>query len=284
LDGVFEGIWTALEGYPAWTVLILDEIDHIAHDSNYDPSEFLYRLLRGEGKLARDIQLSAWLISNELLEVDLRLDSRVESVMSDETVFFPPYGVEELTTILEPQLTRAFREGALPPEVREYGIADAAHRWGDARKTLQLFRRAGETANDRGFEQVTKDCLTANLTATEKDAIREKLLSLPIQHFFVLRAAVDWRRHPSGEIVQPVTSAQVREAYEDLLADESQVGERAMRDVVTDLETMGLIETWVTSRGTEGRTKQVEVTCDPAWIIELTEEYIANSPHLDRRD
>jgi archaeal cell division control protein 6 len=90
LDGVFEGIWAALEAYPEWTVLLLDEIDHVQHDSNYDPSEFFYRLLRGEGKLARDISLSVWLVSNELLEVDLRLDSRVKSTMSDEVVFCRP--------------------------------------------------------------------------------------------------------------------------------------------------------------------------------------------------
>ena len=42
LDGVFEAIWAALEGYPEWTVLILDEIDHVRQDSNSDPSEFVY--------------------------------------------------------------------------------------------------------------------------------------------------------------------------------------------------------------------------------------------------
>ena len=72
LDGVFEGIWEALEGSPEWTVLVLDEIDHVRQDTNDDPSEFFYRLLRGEGKLARGISLSVWLVSNELLEVDLR--------------------------------------------------------------------------------------------------------------------------------------------------------------------------------------------------------------------
>ncbi|ELY55476.1 orc1/cdc6 family replication initiation protein [Natronococcus amylolyticus DSM 10524] len=92
LDGVFEGTWAALEAYPAWTVLVLDEIDHVRQDTNYDPSDFFYRLLRGEGKLQRGINLSVWLVSNELLEVDLRLDSRVQSAMSDEAVFFPPYG------------------------------------------------------------------------------------------------------------------------------------------------------------------------------------------------
>ncbi|AGB38836.1 hypothetical protein [Natronococcus occultus] len=43
-----------------------------------------------EGKLARGINRSVWLMSRELLEVDLRLGSRVEGTMSDEAVFFSP--------------------------------------------------------------------------------------------------------------------------------------------------------------------------------------------------
>ncbi len=78
LDGVFAAIWAALADYPAWTVLLLDEIDHLRQDVNYDPNDFFYRLLRGEGKRKRGIDLSLWLLSNELLEVDLRLESRVD--------------------------------------------------------------------------------------------------------------------------------------------------------------------------------------------------------------
>lgn len=50
LDGVFMAIWEALADYPEWTVLILDEVDHISQDTNYDPSDFRYQLLRGEGE------------------------------------------------------------------------------------------------------------------------------------------------------------------------------------------------------------------------------------------
>lgn len=56
-------------------MLILDEIDHVQHDTNYDPNEFFYRLLRGKGKFTWDIHLSCWLLSNELMTVDLRFDS-----------------------------------------------------------------------------------------------------------------------------------------------------------------------------------------------------------------
>ncbi|MEF8825333.1 MAG: AAA family ATPase [Halapricum sp.] len=277
LDGAFAGIWAALDAYPEWTVLLLDEIDHIGQDSNYDPSEFLYRLLRGEGKLTREIHLSAWLISNELLEVDLRLDSRVESAMSDETVFFPPYGRAALATIVGPVLDRAFRDGAVPAEVREYGVQAAARRWGDARKTLRLFRRAGETATERGLDAVTRDCIDANLEETDKEAVIEKLRALPRNHMVVLVSITMWAR--GDEIVQPMTTAQITEALQsEATSEEVALSERTVRDRVADLATMGLVETWIDSRGREGRVKQVETTFDPQWVREAIEISTDDSP------
>jgi Cdc6-like AAA superfamily ATPase len=172
-------------------VLILDEIGHITQDSNYDPNDFFYRLLHGEGKLKRDIQLSLWLLNNDLLDIDLRLDSRVQSAMSDKDVLFPPYGADKLGELITPRLQRAFQDGVLPDTVANYGVVKTAHRWGDARKTLTLFRCAGETTVDHELEQVTENCIDENLETTDQEAVREKLPSLPGQHFFVLNAATN---------------------------------------------------------------------------------------------
>jgi cell division control protein 6 len=284
LDGIFEGIWDALSAYPAWTVVILDEIDHIQHDSNYDPSDFFYRLLRGEGKLKREIQLSAWLISNELLEVDLRVDSRVESAMSDDEVFFPPYDQATLAEVVAPQLEQAFRDGALPPAVRKYGVQRAADRWGDARKTLRLFRHAGETASDRGLEAVTEGCIDANIQTTDKAATVEKLTQLPFSHFLVMLGITSRSRRRSGEIVQPVTTGHITTFVQDEdFPDQHRLGTRAVREIVTDLETMGLVETWIESRGNEGRVKQIETTFDPEWVREAQQAFIDRyQPQGDR--
>ncbi|WP_321112081.1 hypothetical protein [Halorussus salinisoli] len=59
---------------------------------------------------------------------------------------------------------------------------------GDARKTLTLFRHAGETATERELETVTRECLDENLGATEKAATIEKLTQLPFNHLHVLAA------------------------------------------------------------------------------------------------
>ena len=277
LDGVFEAIWSALEAYPEWTVLVLDEIDHVRHDSNYDPSEFFYRLLRGEGKLTRGLNLSVWLLSNELLEVDLRLDSRVESAMSDEAVFFPPYGRAELRAIVEPRLEEAFLEGALPEGVITYGIVQAAMRWGDARKTLTLFRQAGEQANEDGRETVSRACLEGTLEMTDRKATLAKVAQLPASHLGVLVALTARRNRRTGEIIQPVTTAQIATLLEaDDIDERYRLGQRAVREVVRGLETMGLVETWIESKGRDGRQKQIETTFDPEWVSDLQTEWLAN--------
>lgn len=283
LDGAFAAIWQTLTQYPAWTVLILDEVDHIAQDSNYDPNDFFYRLLRGEGKLSRDIQLSVWLLSNDLLDVDLRLDSRVQSAMSDEQVFFPPYGVKLLGEVVTPRLKRAFHDDALSADTTDYGLMRAAHRWGDARKTLTLFRRAGETAVEEELEAVTQACLDDNLEATDQEAIEETILSLPVQHFFVLLGATSWTDRRTGEIVQPVTTEQITDSYDQQVPEQTKLSTRAIRNVLSDLELMGLVETWITGRGREGRAKQVETTFEPTLVQSVQEQYIEQSPTLEAR-
>ena len=277
LDGVFAGIWEALEAYPEYVVLLLDEIDHIAHDSNYDPNEFFYRLLRGEGKVSRGLNLSVVLVSNELLQVDLRLDSRVQSAMSGEEVFFAPYDFDQLEAILTPRLERAFRDGMLSEAVRTHGIRQAAHRWGDARKALTLFRQAGETANERGLDRVTEACLDANVETAAKAATIEKLTRLPSLHVGVLLTITSRSDPTTGAIVQPVTTQQVYETLQQAdISEDYQVGLRAIRDVVTDLETMGLVETWIESNGQAGRAKQIETSFDPAWVREAEQELLGN--------
>lgn len=279
LDGVFAGIWKALEEYPDWTVLILDEVDHIRQDTNYDPSDFFYRLLRGEGKLERGINLSVWLISNELIEEDLRLDSRVESARSDEKIFFPPYNEEELSAILTPRLKRAFQEGVISEEVRLTGVQEAARRWGDARKALTLFRQAGETASERELEYVTKSCLEANLESANREATIETLLNLSFNHFLMLIAIT--ARQRGNKIEQPVTTAQIHEyVCKDSHPKEFQLGKRTIRNLITDLETMGLVNTWIKSRGRKGRVKQIETTFDPQLVHEAMDEYLSESSYL----
>lgn len=279
LDGVFTGIWDALDDYPEWTVLLLDEIDHVQQDSNYDPSDFFYRLFRGEGKLARDINLSTWLISNELLTVDLRLDSRVQSAMSGEEVFFPPYDRHTLEQVLQPRVETAFHDDAITEDAFDYGVAEAARRWGDARQALTLFRQAGETANEHGEDTVTEASLDASFDATEKEAVTEKLLSLPFNHFHILVGLSFGTNPQTGEIAQPLSTDKLHDVLTEIPGS-VQLSERTIRSIVNDLETTGLVNTWMDNRGSEGRVKKVETAFDPQWVQDAMNQYAKDSPYM----
>lgn len=67
------------------------------------------------------------------------------------------------------------------------------------------------------------------------------------------------------EIVQPVSTEPVRDAYEQVVDDGNELSTRAICDVLGDLETMGLVEIWTESRGRDGRVKQIETAFEPVW-------------------
>jgi len=46
---------------------------------------------------------------------------------------------------------------------------------------------------------------------------------------------------------------------------------------------MGLVETWIDSRGRDGRVKQVETTFDPTLVGAVREAYIDQTPTIERR-
>jgi cell division control protein 6 len=91
-------------------------------------------------------------------------------------------------------------------------------------------------------------------------------------------------RRRSGEIVQPVTTGHITTFVQDEdFPDQHRLGTRAVREIVTDLETMGLVETWIESRGNEGRVKQIETTFDPEWVREAQQAFIDRyQPQGDR--
>ena len=100
----------------------------------------------------------------------------------------------------------------------------------------------------------------------------------------MLHGAASWTDTRTGETVQPVTTEQIRDSYSRLISQDSQIGSRAIRETLTDLETMGLVETWVESKGSNGRVKQVETTFDPDWITDIRDRYAEQSPNLERPD
>lgn len=268
LDTVFDGIFEALSGHE-YFAMVLDEVDKVKHDKNYSSSEFFYRLIRGNKKQETGTDLSLFLISNELFEVDLDLDSRVDSALNDDSVLFPPYQSSELSKIIVPRLRKSFKPEALDSEAIKHGLSRMARRSGDVRKALTVFREAGETADKRGLDEVTVECIDENLEEGKKHEILNKLNKLRDQQLLIMHAITSCRDPRTEKTKQPVTSNQVRETYRDMTRgrEDLDMSRRMLRQIINDLEGMGLLETWVKAKD-EGRAKKIRTTYKPEWTQE----------------
>lgn len=111
-----------------------------------------------------------------------------------------------------------------------------------ARGTTRLFRRAGETAGERGLEAITADCFEASVETTDKETVLEKLTALPLDQMNVLAAATG--RRQGGEIVQPATTREsVDYGQRDDQPDAATLGARTVRSLAAALETMRVADT-----------------------------------------
>jgi len=84
------------------------------------------------------------------------IDGRAESSFNPRDVYFPDYDANQLRQILENRRD-AFRSDALTDDVLPLVSAFAAQSHGDARKAIDLFRGAGDLADERGDEKVREE-------------------------------------------------------------------------------------------------------------------------------
>nr|WP_245998504.1 hypothetical protein [Halalkalicoccus subterraneus] len=81
-----------------------------------------------------------------------------------------------------------------------------------------------------------------------------------------------WEETETDEIKQPVSTAEIQQALHESSLANLGLSDRAVQNVLTDLETMGLIESWIESRGRGGRVKQHETTFDPRWTEDALDQ------------
>jgi orc1/cdc6 family replication initiation protein len=257
LDGVFERIWAATSGVE-FLLIVLDEFDAMFQDRRYNPSDFLYRLVRRR-EAGKPPVVGLIALSNALLGVDALLDSRVRSTIGSQSVYFPPYGEAEIRSILDNRAT-AFRTDGLEVGILGECASLAAEEHGDARRAVDLLRTAGEIADREAAPTVRVEHVRRAQEELESGRARQVIWDLPIHEDVVLAALClsAMRGTPSS------TSEEAFAGYA-VQADFWQVppkGRRRFLDFLQDLEMHGLTGSKVESRGRYGRTKIVWLEVD----------------------
>jgi len=250
-EEIYNRFFEALQDMTGVVIIALDEIDALVKKVG---DEFLYNLTRINDDLD-NTKVSILGISNDLNFTEY-MDSRVKSSLSEEEIIFPPYNAIELREILRARTDEAFVEKALKDGVISKCSALAAHEHGDARRALDLLRVAGELAERSEKELVAKEHVDMAQDKIERDRVVETVKSQPKQSKIVLYTILDMI-----EGTEEIATGDVYSRYKELCSelDVSELTQRRVSGLISELDMLGVINAKVISKGRYGRTRQISV-------------------------
>lgn len=276
LDVVFDRVVESLDAHIRNGIcfLVLDEIDILVQNSKTS-HDILYNLTRINARL-KQARMNLIGISN-VLNFKSALDPRVLSSLGEEEIVFPVYNAMELTDILKQRTQMAFQEGALDDDVIPLCSALAAKEHGDARKALDMLRKAGELAERRNAKQVTQIHVYQAQDDIEKDKMKEYCEALPLQSKTVLLSIYQMQKYRG---TSAVITGDIYNAYSELtemIPGLNRLTQRRVSELIRELDLAGIANARVKSNGRYGRTKFIKLN------IPLTDAhaYLENENRLN---
>ncbi|MHB1439253.1 MAG: Cdc6/Cdc18 family protein [Cuniculiplasma sp.] len=253
LDRIYDELVNKIKGSKKTLILTLDEIDKLVEKNGGDS---LYIILKLMGE---DVGIGGTIIgiTNDSSFYE-KLDPRVKSRMSRESVMFTPYNADQLKDILRPRVEKVLYKENYDEAAIGLCAAIGAREHGDARKAIDLMRISIEMAVRESAIKINVDHVYRARDTMEIDVIRETVKTLPIHSKMVLMAViVCGERHPNS-----ATTGEVSSLYSDLCREVGiqPLTSRRVSDYISDLEDFGMINTTVKSLGRYGRTRYIRIT------------------------
>jgi len=251
-------------------IFILDEIDLlVGRRTNDEPaySKLLYQLSRASNTNEIEGRVSVAALTNDPKFME-DIDGRAESSFNPRDVYFPDYDATQLREILQNRRD-AFRPDALSDDVIPLVAAFAAQSHGDARKAIDLFRGAGDLADERGDDRVDEAHVRESQEEIDKDRSLKLVEGLTTQKKISLyaTAAVAFFSKRSGSSVPSPVGFKVYQWITDEV-DADQMTRETYVKYVKELSTYGLISTSRKSRGRGGGMyMEFTFTGDPEAIM-----------------
>jgi len=245
-------------------VLVLDEIDSLV---NKIGSQFLYSITRVNQEMEKT-KITLVGISNNISFLE-NIDSRVKSSLSEEELIFPPYNATEIKDILTERARIAFHQETITDAAIAKCAALAAQEHGDARKAIDLLRVAGETAERIGSVQVKEEHVDIAQNKVDTDRYTETIRSQPKQSKIVFKAILELYK-------KNAKSVQTGDVY-DLYAKICQknnikpLTQRRVSDLISELDTFGIVSTVNISKGRYGRTRKINVNLSGTVVTKIEE-------------
>lgn len=261
IDRVYGEMVKKIEGTEATVIVILDELSKLVFKSG---DSVLYHLSRINSELKHS-KVSIIGISNDLTFVDM-IDARVWSTLSVDEIIFPPYDTDELYDILRQRSEMVFYPKVVADPVLRMCAAYAAQENGDARRALELLRRAAESAERAGENTIDEAQVYKGQSLIEKNRVIQIVKSLPVHSKLVLISILNMSKMERRVIVG--TTGEVFRLYEELCYEANYVPltQRRVSDLISELDKLGLINAVLTHKGRYGTTREIQLDGNRKYI------------------
>jgi len=259
---VFDRFRIGLEASKIIFITVLDETDALLRASG---DTLLYELTRANENLCKS-KVSLISISNDLRLKEF-LDPRVLSSLSEEEIVFRPYDAGELRNILSERATSAFYDHTLSDGALSLCAALAAAEHGDARRVLDLLRVAGEVAERKGASIVVEEHVREAEKHIEHNRVAEALRSLTLHSKLVVLSVY----HLNKADVQRSITGEIYDVYGELCRELgiTPLTQRRLCTLVSELDSMGLLNSKIISMGRYGRTKKIRLEIARTFIRDV---------------
>lgn len=263
-------------------IIILDEVDLLVgrqRKPNEEPaySKLLYQLSRASqlGRIEGDVSVAALTNDPRFME---NLDGRAESSFNPQDVVFSDYDAGQLDAILEHRRD-AYRDGVLEEGAISLSSALAAQDHGDARKAIDLFRKAGEIADRRGEATVREQHVRDAQNEAERDRTLTQMQGLTSQKKISLYANAIVPLYSNRELdaIPSTVAYQVYQFLTEILNIAEKSRDSFLR-YMSEAETYNFVTSEKRGRGYgSGVHKEYTFVDDPEVVAETLQEDV----HLD---
>ncbi len=235
--------------------LVLDEIDILIEKKV--GNEILYDLTRLNENL--DTCKTSLIGISNLLKFRENLDPRILSSLGREQIVFPSYHAGELRDILIGRAKIAFQDTVLKEDVIPLCAAFAAKEYGDARKALQLLRKAGELAERAQNKNVTTKHVKKAQLDLENDLNIDYIKGMPLQAQLILTTIYLISKFSPEHVIISGDIYEVHSEIRVLIPGVRELTKRRISDYINGLAKAGIISAVIKSMGHYGRTKIIKL-------------------------
>jgi cell division control protein 6 len=251
---LFDAIARILLREEAVLVVALDDANYLLYEN--EMNKVLYTLLRSH-EAYPGTRIGVILIVSDM-SVDLvrEVDPRVASVLRPTDIYFPPYGPEEVHSILKERVLQGLYPGVLSEELLDLAV-DQTMKSGDLRVGIDLLKRAGLQAEHDARRKIERE-----------DICKAYEISRYLHLDFTLRILREEEKRvlaTLAELSKEEKEMTAGEVYKTL-KDAVPIGYTKFYEIVSKLDAMRLIN--LQYRSGRGRTRIITLRYDPARILE----------------